>query len=938
MKTLNLIFCSWVLGLAPTVWAEGLASSFLSEFKLGAALQAPVYMGEGNDETALVIQNFNAITAENEMKPEELQPHEGVFNWTTADQFVSFGQKHGMKIIGHCLVWHNQTAKWMFENAKGEPCDRETLIARMRAHISAVVGRYKGRVHGWDVVNEAFDANGKFVDTPWLRIVGSDFIELAFRFAHEADPQAELYYNDFGMDAPGKRAAVVALIRELRAKGIPIHGIGMQTHASLVYPNLHDYEQSLAAFAAEGVKVMATELDVSVLPAAWHVTAEITAKHHYDAKYNPWKEGELPATVQQQLASRYADFFRIYRRYAAAMDRVTVWGVSDRESWLNDFPMKGRTDYPLLFDRQLKAKACVEAIRSVAQEPLERAVMNNSAHKAIFTHFLYKGEDALAPIDQATEFRNPIIAGMGADPAITRKGNDFYLANSSFSYFPGIPIYHSTDLINWDFCGYVGNRKSNLTFSEGLDLSAGVFAPDIKYNPYNDTFYLIVTVIGDRGNVVYKTKDPYLGWSEPIPVPVGGIDPGFYFEDEKTAWIVNNDDAPGGKPEYDGHRTVRIRKYDLLTDQVVPGTETILVNKGVRPEEKPIWCEGPHLYRIGDLYYLMTAEGGTGGYHSEVIWIGEKPTGPFRPAPINPILTQRDLPADRPQPITAAGHADLFQSPDGAWWAVFLGIDPYQVNGRDMCNTGRSTFLLPVEWVGEGATRQPIILPQGKTIPRVMKKSVWQQTAQTLNARASVIEPLAGNTRYQTNFSTTQIPNGWFGLRGDLRKRDGRDHARFWAKCAENGAHGLSLEVRPVSMNERSDPSYLCRWVKNKNFTAQTLLRFTPKGESDFAGMSYYQNEKNHYELGLMKMAGRSCVVLRQTKNGVCAVLAKAPLLTEKPIHLRIVSRGPIVTFAYSIDGRDWLTLGGQEDATILSTDHAGGFVAATIGLFATGK
>ncbi|MGN0855468.1 MAG: endo-1,4-beta-xylanase [Kiritimatiellia bacterium] len=905
-----------------------LASLFA--FRLGAAVGPDVYMDPENDASALVAQTFDSITAENEMKPEALAPREGEFNWVQADRFVAFGTRHGMKVIGHCLVWHNQMPSWFFTDANGGACDRETLIARMRTYIHTVVGRYRGRIAGWDVVNEAFDANGRLHDSPWTRIIGGDFMELAFRFAHEADPSAELYYNDFGMAEPGRRAGVVAMIREFRAKGVPIHGIGMQSHVSLTHPDLGEYETSLAAFAAEGVKVMISELDVSVLPSAWNLSAEITRRLDYGERYDPWKDGRLPAEKQRELAERYRALFRIYRRYPA-VDRVTLWGVSDRQSWLNDFPMRGRTDYPLLFDRALKPKPCYAALKELAAEPSPppAPLPPPVCPQAKFTHFTYQGEDALPAFDPATHYYNPIIGGMGPDPAITRKGNDYYLAHSSFGYFPGIPVYHSTDLVSWDFCGYVGNRRSNLALPAGLDLSAGVFAPDIKYNPHNDTFYLIVTVIGDRGNVVYKTKDPYLGWSEPIPVPVGGIDPGFCFEDAKTAWIVNNDDAPDNRPEYPGHRTVRIRQYDLTTDTCVPGTERILINKGVRPEEKPIWCEGPHLYKIDGRYYLMTAEGGTGGGHSEVVWTGDSPTGPFKPAPVNPILTQRDLPNDRPNPVTAAGHADLFQTADGSWQAVFLGILPYEKGGRQMCNTGRSTFLLPVEWIGEGETRQPIILSQGKSVPRVLPRP--------LPAAKTPGLPLTGNPCITDDFSTPMLDAAWFALRGDLRTRQAGDWADFWAVAARDGA-GLMLAARPVSLDEKADPSYLCRWVRNASFTAEITVDFAATSDGDFAGLAYYQNERHFYAVGRTKGA----VVLKRRNGAASKTLVRVPLATPSPVRVRVVARGGTATFAYATSSagapRVWRPLGETYDASILSTDHAGGFVACTLGPVAWSK
>lgn len=900
----------------------GLKDAYQGEFVVGAAVTPKVYYGAANAESELVKREFNALTAENEMKPEKLQPREGEFRFDLADRLVAFAEANKMELTGHCLVWHQQMPHWFFVDKDGREVDRETLIARMRTHIHTVVGHYKGRVKGWDVVNEALGGDGKLHDSPWLRIIGGDFIELAFRFAHEADPDAELYYNDFGMDNPRKRRGTVELVRTLRAKGLRIDGVGMQSHGSLTGPSLAEYEKSIVAFGAEGVKVMVTELDVSVLPSAWNLSAEISTSYAYDEKLNPYREG-LPEAKQQELAERYAALFRIYRRHRDVISRVTVWGVSDRTSWLNGFPVRGRTDYPLFFDRQLQAKPCHAKVLEVAQEEIPVVPCIRTGKAAVFTKFACRGEEKLQPCDPETQFRNPIIGGMGADPAITRKGDDFYLANSSFSYFPGIPIYRSKNLVDWNFCGYVGNRPLNLRFHNGVDLSAGVFAPDIKYNPYNDTFYLIVTVIGDRGNVVYKTKDPALGWSEPIKVPVGGIDPSFFFEDEKTAWILNNDDAPDNKPEYPGHRTVRMRKYDLLTDTCVPGTERIIINKGVRPQDKPIWCEGPHLYKIDGRYYVMTAEGGTGGWHSEVMWISETDTveGPYRPCKVNPILTQRDLPHDRPDPITAAGHADLFQTPGGDWMAVFLAIDPYKVGKRDMCNTGRSTYLLPVKWIGEGADRQPIILDQGKIVPRVLEKTDWMLGRTKTPA---LPRPTAGNIDYTDDFSTPALDYGWFALRRP-------------ATFAVSGK-GLRLEATKDGLDSKGTPAYLARWVRNKDFSAEITVDFTPAMAEDYAGLCYYQNEKHRYELGKTFQDGKPVVALRKTNKGVTETVATAEIPAQGALGVRLVSHGKDLSCFYTTDGQTWQPIGGVQDASILSTDHAGGFVAATIGPFVVGK
>lgn len=552
--------------------------------------------------------------------------------------------------------------------------------------------------------------------------------------------------------------------------------------------------------------------------------------------------------------------------------------------------------------------------------------------KTVFSDFYYEGQDNLPSYNAETHYLNPILSGCAPDPAITRKGDDYYLANSSFSYFPGVPIWHSRDLVNWDFVGYALDRPSQLHLDDGVRLSAGVYAPDIKYNPYNDTFYLIVTAIGSGGNIVVKTKDPRKGWSEAIQVDVPGIDPGFLFEPGGKAYIVNNQD-PDGPAEYDGHRAIGFREYDLSTDKIVEGSAIQLIEKGVHPEDKPIWCEGPHLYHIGGSYYLMTAEGGTGDWHSEVVYHSDSLRGPYTPCKTNPILTQRTLPKDRVNPITAAGHADLFQTPTGEWWAIFLGILPYEYGQHTYCNTGRSTFMLPARWevTGKDANGkllyQPMILEETKTIPYVVEKNNLEANGERKNNTGNVIikdfAPATGK-KAVTN-SDEKIDPMWIQVRTPKEK---------WYKRMSNG---VELSNRPISIYEQKNPSYLCRWIKNFNFTSTVAVDFTPKSNNDLSGFAIYQDEKNNYVIGkTMNENGKQVITLQKSDKGKVMTLASVKAKKNKKVYMRIDSKGADINFFYSYDGKTWQQLSGTQDARILSTEYAGGFTGATIGLYAT--
>jgi len=348
--------------------APDLKNAFEGVFLIGAALNEAHFTGRDTNGIALIKMHFNSITAENALKWQRIHPEPGVYEFELADKFVEFGQHNGMAIIGHTLVWHHQTPRWVFRDANGDRVDRDTLLKRMREHIHTVVGRYKGRVKGWDVVNEALDEDGKLRNSPWLRIIGEDFIAKAFEFAHEADPDAELYYNDFSLENKPKRDGAVALIKKLKAQGVPITGVGLQGHYTLDWPSKKQLADTIRAFSALGVKVMITELDIDVLPRPdRHRGADLMLRYEIDPKLNPYTSG-LPDSIQKALAKRYADIFDVLVEHRKTVSRVTFWGVTDRDSWLNYWPMPGRTNHPLLFDRNYKPKPAYYAVIATAKK------------------------------------------------------------------------------------------------------------------------------------------------------------------------------------------------------------------------------------------------------------------------------------------------------------------------------------------------------------------------------------------------------------------------------------------------------------------------------------------------------------------------------------------------------------------------------------------
>lgn len=361
MKQIIIAFALFALPF--TSQAQGLKDAIGRDCLIGAALNHWQALGQDDKTNAIVTRHFNVAVAENCMKGQVVQPSKDVFNFELADQFVDYCEQNHLAIIGHCLVWHSQAPVWFFLDKSGYgPCTREELITRIRKHIKTVVGRYRGQVKGWDVVNEAFNEDGTLRKSPLYNIIGEDFIEIAFRAAHEADPDAELYYNDYNMSSPAKREAVCRMVKDFKAKGIRIDAVGMQSHNGLDYPNLAEYEKSIEAFAACGVKVMFTELDVNVLPSPDKFSgAEISQNFAYQQKLNPYVKGLTPE-AEKQFEQRYLDLFKIYYRHRKDISRITLWGISDRDTWLNNFPVAGRTNYPLLFDRDYKEKPVVKKI------------------------------------------------------------------------------------------------------------------------------------------------------------------------------------------------------------------------------------------------------------------------------------------------------------------------------------------------------------------------------------------------------------------------------------------------------------------------------------------------------------------------------------------------------------------------------------------------
>ncbi len=372
----NLTFLMFILTLMVGVRYDlkaqnterGLKDAFEGKFLIGTALNGGQINGRDEASLEVLKTHFNSIVAENVMKSGPMQPREGEFNFTDSDKFVELGKAHNLYIVGHTLIWHSQAPRWFFTDDEGKDVSKEVLTKRMETHIKTIVGRYKGQVKAWDVVNEAILDDGSWRDSKFYQILGEDFMKLAFQFAHEADPDAELNYNDYSMAMPGKRSGVVKMVQNLQKQGVKIDGIGMQGHIGLEHPEIEEFEKSILAYSNLGVNVMITELDMSVLPSPRrNVGADVATSFEYQQSINPYEKG-LPADVQKQFDDRYVEFFKLFLKHQDKISRVTLWGIADQHSWKNNWPVRGRTDYPLLFDRGFQPKAVVADLIKLAKK------------------------------------------------------------------------------------------------------------------------------------------------------------------------------------------------------------------------------------------------------------------------------------------------------------------------------------------------------------------------------------------------------------------------------------------------------------------------------------------------------------------------------------------------------------------------------------------
>lgn len=516
----------------------------------------------------------------------------------------------------------------------------------------------------------------------------------------------------------------------------------------------------------------------------------------------------------------------------------------------------------------------------------------------------------------SAQIKNPILPGFYPDPSICRAGDDYYLVNSSFSYFPGIPIFHSTDLAHWKQIGHVLDRPSQLKLTDHW-MSAGLYAPSIRFK--DGTYYMITTLMGDHrglgGNFFVTAKNPAGPWSDPIWLrEIDGIDPSFFFDIDGKAYLVNNGPVADGKPLYNGHRSLWLQEFDLSAQKPI-GKRVEIVNGGTDISKKPIWIEGPHIFNHKGYYYLLCAEGGTGIEHSEVIFRSKDIWGPYEVSEENPILTQRDMPEDRINPATCTGHADFVQTPDGDWVSVYLACQPYS---GEFFNTGRQTFIQEVDWSGEW----PIILENGKAVP--------YDVSLPLKAEKGKESFRDYSANWEDNFDNETLKYEWNFIRTPNEK---------WYEVKNKT---LTINTRPISIDEVGNPSFIGRRLQHKKaeFSTSVSLQMgkTKRIKKEMeAGIVAYQNEEFFYKMVIEQVDKQYFLVVASANQE----FSRTELTSYKDgqmVSLKMTILEDVMSCEYSFDEKSWTQAGGELDGKILSTKEAGGYIGAYFGLYAYGK
>ncbi|NLT51047.1 MAG: glycoside hydrolase family 43 protein [Ignavibacteria bacterium] len=517
---------------------------------------------------------------------------------------------------------------------------------------------------------------------------------------------------------------------------------------------------------------------------------------------------------------------------------------------------------------------------------------------------------------QKRTYTNPVMSGFYPDPSVCRVGDDYYLVNSTFAYFPGLPIFHSKNLVNWKNIGHILDRPEQLDL-EGAITSGGLYAPAIHF--HNGLFYVTCTNTSGKGNFVVTAKNPAGPWSNPVYLPeVNGIDPSLIFDADGKSYIVYNSVAPDEKPLYEGHRTIRINEFDAEHLKVISDNK-VIVNGGVDFSKKPIWIEGPHIYKIDKWYYLMAAEGGTAEDHSEVIFRSTNIMGPYTAYENNPILTQRHLDPARKNAITSTGHADLIQTQNGDWWAVFLGCRPYKPYEDGFYNTGRETFMTPVKW----KNGWPIINPDFEEVQHFYTHPFPDLASDEPNY-------YSGNFSLTDEFNDSTLNPDWIFLRTPKEK---------WFNLEESK---LKIKLRPETCSGLSNPSLIARRQQHAIGTASASMEFKPEAENEKAGLLAFQNEDHFYYMCKSVEAGNSVIQLYKSNPDAendMELIASEKIGEKKnadEVQFKIDADEDKYTFSYKAGNEDWKVLMKDADGKFISTDIPRDFCGGIFAMYCT--
>ena len=483
-------------------------------------------------------------------------------------------------------------------------------------------------------------------------------------------------------------------------------------------------------------------------------------------------------------------------------------------------------------------------------------------------------------------YQNPIIPGFYPDPSICRVGEDYYLVNSSFEYFPGVPIFHSRDLVHWRQIGHCLTRSSQLPLGKAWS-SEGIYAPTIRY--HQGVFYMTTTNVSEGGHFYVHTQDPAGEWSEPLWVDQEGIDPSLFFDEQGTVYFTSQ-----------GRQGITQSLIDVATGQRLTEPRVIWTGSGAKSPE------GPHLYHIHGRYYLLVAEGGTEYGHMETIARSDSPWGSFENSPRNPILTHRSTGS----PIQATGHGDLVQAHDGSWWIVFLGIRPH---GYPPCyHLGRETFLAPVVWADDG---WPVVGQNGQ--------AALEMEAEGLPTCSPPPSPGAPE---RDDFDSPRLRLCWNFLRNP--------HPEDWSLADRPG--WLRLAGSAFTLDDKTSPAFVGQRQCHFECRAATYLEFEPQVDGEEAGLVARMNERHHYEIAVTRRDGARCVIVRRRIGTLQAVVAQAPL-EPGPVQLEIAATHDQYTFSYAQHGQPFQPLATGE-TRYLSTEVAGGFTGVYLAMYATGN